>query len=160
MLLKITTDLSILSTSTNNLHKAEVPHSLYPGFLFGFFFKKLHCLKQNTNTIFFGHQKKKTNHQHYITLPPHTQLLVFYQSPCSQLFLKKVLYMLSEAVLMLSHVSLLLLWKSFLPKPMCKCRSRCWVQRLKVCMSQTVLRSIPLQAHCCWGTAGKKNRSL
>lgn len=127
----VTTDLSILSIFTSSLHKQSRSHQFLNAGIW--FFLKWHCLKQNMNIRFFS-----TPHPETLYNTSSTQPIVIFQSLCSQLFLKKVLYMLSEAVFILSHIPLLLLWKSFLCKPMCKCRSHCWEQRLKVCMSQTI----------------------
>lgn len=68
--------------------------------------------------------------------------------------------MLSEAVFILSHISLLLLWKSFLHKPMCKCRSSCRVQRLKVCVSQTIRCALFLCSLAAAGGQGERTISL
>lgn len=127
----------MLSASTNSLYKAEIPHSLYPIMFFLKWYVKAKIHEYNFFTM-----KKKTKKKNP-TLPLHSQLWVglgfFSQSPCSQLFLKQVLSMLSKAEFSLSHTSWLLLWKSFLHKLMCQCRSHCCsAERLKVCMSQTI----------------------
>lgn len=55
----------------------------------------------------------------------------------------------------------LLLWKSFLFKPMCKCRSYCWMQRLKVCMSQVICCVLFLHSiSAAEGGEGKKDGCL